>query len=347
MTRPCSLVVATLTATLLSAVAISAEHDNPTPIYKAWVMAELPESPEGLAMDPRGRIYAIIAKPGEAVRLDERGGFEHYATVPSRELSTAGYSIGADFDRNGNLYVAYIWAGSKWDPESDPMHLACRDSTDQFTGIYRVDAKTHEVTPFLTKADGWPVCLPDDITVDSEGNLYVTDLTLSGIWKLSADRKFTLWSADPLLQWPPKPFGEAPDGVNDIVLDRDERNVYVATDGYPAIIRFPIQADGSAGAPVIVARDFAALDGIEIDDSGNIFVSEPTYARIWMLSPDGKQRIAVATAETAPLISPTSLVYRSGMLCTTNFGLTERPKPRNVTCISGLRVPWAGTSGKW
>jgi len=342
MIRLTALVFAGFTTAATASTATPSRSPDTTSNYKAWVMATLPESPEGLAIDAQGKIYAVVVKPGEVVRLDEKGGFEHYATVPSQELSTAGYSIGADFDRSGNLYVAYLWAGSKWDPENDPLHLACRDSTDRYTGIYRIDAKTHRVTPFVTKADGWPVCFPDDVAVDSKGNIYVTDLTLSGIWKLTADGKFTLWSADPLLQWPPKPYGDAPEGVNDLVLDREEKNIYVATDGYPAVIRFPIAANGSAGAPIVVARDFAALDGIEIDDVGNIFVSEPLYNRIQMVSPDGKQRAAIATTETAPLGNPTSLVYRKGMLCTTNLGLTSDPKPRSVTCISGYRAPWAG-----
>jgi sugar lactone lactonase YvrE len=302
-------------------------------------MARLPDSPEGLAVDAQGRLYAVIAATGEVVRLDEKGGYEHYATVPSKELSTAGVSLGAHFDRSGNLYIAFFWLGSHfgWD---DPLHLACRDSTDRFTGVYKVEAATRKVTPFVTKADGWAVCVPDDVAVDSQGNLYVTDLTLSGVWKISAERKFTLWSADPLLQWPPKPYGDLPEGVNDLVLDRAERNLFVATDGYPAVIRFPINADGSAGLPVVVARDLAPLDGIELDEAGNIYVSEPSYDRIEVLSPDGKQRGVVASDEVAPLAGPTSLVYRKGILCTTNFGdYMKAPKSGSVTCMVGFRRP--------
>jgi sugar lactone lactonase YvrE len=308
--------------------------------YKSWVMATLPDSAEGLAMDPQGRIYAIVTMTGEVVRLDEKGGYEHYATVPSKELSTAGASLGAAFDRNGNLYIAYFWLGSKYGWENDPMHLSCRDSTDRYTGVYKVDAATRTATAFATKADGWPVCLPDDVAVDSQGNVYVTDLTLSGIWKLSVDRKFTLWSAHRLLQSPPEPYGDEVAGANDLVLDRTERNLYVATDSYPAVIRIPINADGSAGSAVVVAKYLSPLDGIELDDAGTIYVTEPSDNQIVALSPDGKRRTVIATADTAPLGSPTSLVYRRGVLCATNFGsYTTGPKPRNVMCMSGFRRP--------
>lgn len=308
--------------------------------YKSWVMATLPGPPEGMAVDAQGRIYAIVITTGQVMRLDEKGGYELYATVPSAKLATAGYSIGATFDAKGDLYVAYFWLGSKFHWHNDPQQLACRDSTDQYTGVYKVDARTREVTPVVTKADGWPTCIPDDIAVDSQGNLYVADLTLSGIWKIRPDRTFTLWSAHPLLQWPPQPYTPDRAGANDLVIDQAGKNLYVATDGYPAIVRLPIQADGTAGEPELVAQHLAPLDGIELDDAGNVYVTEPERNRIIAFSLDGKRMAEIATGDTAPLSRPTSLVFRKGMLCTSNLGdILAGSKSQTVTCISGFRGP--------
>ena len=306
--------------------------------YRAWVMAELPGAPEGLTVDTDGRIYATVPKLGAVVRLDEHGGYQPIATVPSAALARAGRIFGLEADRRGNLYVTYVWNYSE-DDEADPGHAHCRDARDRQTGVYRVEIATGRVTEVLTRASGWPGCFPDDVAVDSQGNLYVTDLTLSGIWKVSPDGRYVLWSAHPLLLWPPAPYYVLPEGANDLVLDAAERNLYVATDGDPAILRIPIAADGSAGTPVVVARDLSPLDGIELDELGNIYVSEILRNEISVFSPDGSQRIVIATAATAPLVNPTSLVYRRGMLCAANMGWDVTPEPRTVTCVSGYRRP--------
>ncbi|HVW70219.1 MAG TPA: SMP-30/gluconolactonase/LRE family protein [Steroidobacteraceae bacterium] len=335
--------IAALAATVIS---LTARGGQPPPFpgatndYKSWTLAHLPGSPEGLAVDAQGRMFTALSDTGEILRLDEHGGYSHVATVPNAELGRAGHTWGLEFDSRGYLYAAYVWKSRFYD-ENDPLHLACRDSTDQFTGIYRIDVATGTVTAVLTKHDGWPVCFPDDIAVDSHGNLYVTDLTLSGIWKIAPDRSFNLWSAHALLQWPPDPYNPIPEGANDLVLDPTERSLYVVTDGDPAIIGIPIGADGSAGTPHVIARDLSPLDGVAVDPEGNIYVSEILRSEISVFSPDGAQRVVIATSQTAPLVNPTSLVYRRGTVCAANLGWNVTPEPRSIACISGFRRPEA------
>jgi sugar lactone lactonase YvrE len=323
-----------------SAIAGPPPFPGATPAYKAWVAARLPGNPEGLAQDARGRMYASIAETGQIVRLDGKGGYEVVAIVPSPNLGRAGITVGMEFDRAGQLYVAYMWAYTP-EEESNPLHPACRNSDDQYTGIYKVDVATGRVIPFVTKKNGWPGCFPDDIAIDSKSNLYVTDLTLSGIWKISPDGKYTLWCSHPLLQWPSSPYYAYPEGANDVVLAKDERSLYVVTDGNPGIVRVPINEDGSAGTPEWVVKNLTVTDGVELDELGNIYVSEIERDEISVFSPDGRTRIVIATPETAPIANPTSLVYRNGVLCVANLGAGPegQRQPRSVTCISGFKRP--------
>jgi sugar lactone lactonase YvrE len=309
-----------------------------TPQYRAWTMAHLAGSPEGLAVNAQGQIFTALSDTGEILKLDEHGGYTHVATVPNAQLGKAGHTWGLEFDSRGYLYVAYVWI-SKFYDENDPLHLACRDSTDQHTGIYRVDVDSGQVTPVLTKRDGWPVCFPDDIAIDAHGNLYVTDLTLSGVWKIMADGSFKLWSSHALLQWPPDPYNAVPEGANDLAIDAAEHNLYVVTDGDPSIVRIPIEPDGSAGVPTLLVHNLGPLDGVALDDAGNIYVSEILRSEISVFSPDGTQRIVIGTAATAPLVNPTSLVYRNGVICAANLGWNVMPAPRSIACISGYRRP--------
>jgi sugar lactone lactonase YvrE len=313
-----------------------------TPAYKAWVAARLPGNPEGLTMDRDGKLYAALWQSGRIVALDGRGGYRSVGFVPSEELGKAGITVGAEFGPDGHLYVAYMWHYTP-EEELDPKHLGCRNSQDVYTGIYRVDVKTGTTTPFLTKRDGWPACFPDDVAFDAKGNMYVTDLSLSGIWKIAPGGKFTLWSTDPLLEWSVAPYSGFPEGANDLVITPDGRALYAVTDGNPAIVKVPIREDGSAGPATLVARDLTMLDGVELDDRGNIYVSEPYRNEISVFSPDGSERIVIATADTAPISGPTSLTFRSGVLCVANSGMGPKDvsEPRTVTCMSGFRRPRA------
>ena len=317
--------------------------------FKAWVAAKLPDTPEGLALDSKGNLYATLYHTGEVVMLHADGSYEHIAWVPSKEESGKGNLNGLDFDRSGNLYAAYR-SHSKYDATdlSDPFHPSCRDATSTRSGLYRIEAGTHKVTPVATRADGWPFCFPDDVAIDSQGNAYMTDLTYSAIWKISLDGRpdgtsVELWSSDPLLNWQPTPYSGLFLGVNDLVLDPDGKRIYAVTDGDPMVLSVPIRKDGSAGLPQpLGASGYSVLDGIERDPLGNIYISDVVRNEIWVLSHDGKQRILVANKANAPLDDNASLVYRDGVLCTANLGYTHK-KPeeadRTVVCMKGFRVP--------
>ena len=313
--------------------------------FQAWVMAKLPDTPEGMALDSQGNLYTTLFHTGEIVRLKDDGSYDHIAWVPSKEESGKGELVGLDFDKADNIYVAYK-AHSKYDATdlANSFHPSCRDATVTRSGVYKVDAKTRKVTALATRAEGWPFCFPDDVAIDSQGNVYLTDLTYAGIWKISPDgKKVDLWCAHPLLNWSSKPYSGFPLGVNDLVLDKQERNIYAVTDGDPMVLKIPIKEDGSAGEPQVLGpTGYSAFDGIELDSKGNIYVSEIFRNEIWVLSPDGSQRILVANKMNAPLDNNTSLVMKGEVLCTANLGFFHtKPEEadRTVVCMKGFAVP--------
>lgn len=313
--------------------------------FKSWVLATFPDVPEGLALDSKGDLYATLANSGELIRVREDGSYDHVAWVPSREESGKGSLLGLDFDKDGNIYVAYTARSQRNSVGelTNPFHPACRDATVTRSGVYKVDTKSRKVTALATKADGWPFCFPDDVAIDSSGNVYLTDLTYSGIWKISPDgQKVELWSAHPLLNWSPKPYSGLPLGVNDLAIDKQGKNIYAVTDGDPMVLRIPIKPDGTAGDPVPLPTGFSVFDGITLDDKGNLYVSEILQNQIWVLSPDGSQRILIATKQNAPLDDNTSLVLRGDVLCTANLGFSHaRPEQadRTIVCMKGFAVP--------
>jgi len=312
--------------------------------FKAWVYTTLPDTPEGLAVDARGNLYATLFHRGEVVRLEDDGTATHIAWVPSQEESGKGRLVGLETDKAGNIYVAYK-ANSQYDSSDDPHHPACKDATDTTSGVYKIDAKTAAVTAVATRAQGVPMCFPDDVAIDNAGNLYVTDLTYAGIWKITPKGKVTMWSDHPLLNWSSPPYSGLPLGVNVLVLDKQQKNIYAATDGDPMVLRIPIKKDGSADDPIVISRGHSPFDGIELDDEGNIYLSEIMRNEIMVLSPDGRQRVMIATKDNALLDNNASLVLRNGVLYTANLGFSHPNKEdadKTIVAISGFPKPKKG-----
>jgi sugar lactone lactonase YvrE len=337
-----------LAATMLATACILLMPAHATAQFKTWVEAKLPDTPEGLALDAKGNMYATLFHTGEVVRLTSNGGYEHIAWVPSKEESGKGLLLGIDFDRQGNLYAAYK-QNSKWDSGDlvDPQHPACRDATVTRSGVYKIDVATGKVTPVATRAEGWPFCFPDDVAVDRRGNIYLADLTYSAIWKIApGGKRVNLWSAGEWLNW--HPYSRLMLGVNDLVLDGRERNIYAVTDGDPMVLRIPIDKHGWATEPrPLEATGYQIPDGVELDAQNRIYVSDVKNNEIWVLSPDGHRRILIASRQNAPLDDPTSLVIRhdpqkGDVLCVANLGYSH-PTPdkaeRTIVCMSGFPLP--------
>jgi sugar lactone lactonase YvrE len=330
------IMLAIILVTTITLIGFLIPHLTFAEELKVWNYAKLPDTLEGLCVDSKKNLFATLDHIGEVVLLKADGSFEHIAWVPSQEESGQGEIYGMEVDQNDNFYVAYLQNSNYLDIPSDlrnPQHPACHDARVTRSGVYRIDAKTRNVTPVATKGDGWPFCFPDDVAIDKAGNIYLTDLTYSGIWKISPDgKKAVMWSNDPLLNWLSEPA--LPLGINVVVLDKEQKNIYAATttlDG--RIIKIHIKEDGSAGKAVIFSRGHTWFDGIEIDIKGNIYESEPGANQIVIIPP---KEFPARTIITSLLFQvPTSLVLRDGILYVANlaYGYPEKNKLKTVIAI--------------
>jgi gluconolactonase len=144
---------------------------------------------------------------------------------------------------------------------------------------------------------------PNDLVYKSDGALYFTDppfglpktfddpkkeLPYSGVFRV-ADGKIQLLTTDLV-------------GPNGIAFSPDEKYLYV-DDWDPKrkiVMRYEVRADGTlANGQVFFDMGNApgeeALDGMKVDQRGNLFVSGP--GGVWILAPSGKHLGTLHVAE--------------------------------------------------
>lgn len=135
---------------------------------------------------------------------------------------------------------------------------------------------------------------PNDLVYKSDGALYFTDPPF-GLPKFFADPRRELDFSgvyrvkDGQLRLLTKEFT----GPNGIAFSPDERYLYVGNwdDKAKVVKRYEVATDGSlANGKVFYDMTSApgedAIDGIKVDQHGNVYVSGP--GGLWILSPDGK-----------------------------------------------------------
>jgi gluconolactonase len=154
--------------------------------------------------------------------------------------------------------------------------------------------RTGKVTVLADRYDGRRLNSPNDLVYRSDGTLYFTDppfglpqtfgdprkeLPFSGVYMVR-DGMVTLLT-------------KALSGPNGIAFSPDERYLYVGNWDLErkVLMRYEVKPDGTiAGGKVF--HDFTgdsepvALDGIKVDEEGNVYASAP--GGLWILSPAGK-----------------------------------------------------------
>ena len=154
--------------------------------------------------------------------------------------------------------------------------------------------RTGKITVLADRYDGKRLNSPNDLVYRSDGTLYFTDppfglpkafddpakeLPFSGVYMVR-DGQVTLQTSELT-------------GPNGIAFSPDERYLYV--DNWDlkrkVLMRFEVAADGRLSNGKVF-YDFTShpepvgLDGIKVDQRGNVYVSAP--GGIWILSPEGK-----------------------------------------------------------
>lgn len=204
--------------------------------------------PAAVAVGPDGRIYTGSYASGVVWSITADGGLREIPRSREQIGAVSGLSVGPD----GTLYIVDQL-------DSDILTLG---------GEIKRIGPDETISSFAQIDDERGFLLPDDITLDSEGNVYVSDRGRAEIWRFSARGEGILWwSAPPATgERNPAPTGLAYDSASDSLLITDSNLdiIYrVGLEDESTDILY--DHDGADLAP--------GLDGISVAPDGTIYAA--------------------------------------------------------------------------
>ena len=255
------------------------------------------ELPEGVAVDKRGDVFVSLSPLGQVRKIGPDGSETTLAQVVPP--GTGNGVVGLAVDAPGNVYVA----AATLEPATSGVYKIARDGS------------------FARLPGTGAIVFPNGVTLDKEGNVYVTDTILGAVWRVPArGGPAELWYQSALLEGSGL-FGFGfPLGANGIAFRQDA--IVVGNTEGARLVRIEIGADGSAGVATVLAEGLAllAVDGIAFDVHGNVWAAVIAQSTVVRVSPSG----AVTTMATAAdgLDWASSIAFgKSGDLWAVNFAI--------------------------
>jgi peptidylamidoglycolate lyase len=189
-----------------------------------------------------------------------------------------GNPTGIDIDTNQNL-VVFHRAGRKW-----PLIGSMPDEPIKHKTILFINKENGKL---ITSWGDNLFIMPHGLTVDSENNIWVTDVGLHQVFKFSHDGKLLLTLGEA------KVAGDDTSHFNqptDVAVAKD--GSFYVSDGYgnSRVVKF--SAEGKYlfewGGKGTKQGEFNIPHGISLDDKGNVYVADRENNRIQVFTADGK-----------------------------------------------------------
>ena len=184
-------------------------------------------------------------------------------------------SAGDRIDASGTVYVA----------------VASFEAATQ--GVYRV--RSDGTSQRLTGTG--EIQFPNGLAFDHRGNLYATDSILGAVWRIQRGGPAEIWFQSPLLEGNGAAGLGFPLGANGIAF-RNNQIIVSNTEG-ARLVTIPVQSDGSAGSPSVIAEGptLFGADGIALDVHGDVFVAVNPQSTLLQVGNNGSITTLAAAAD--------------------------------------------------
>lgn len=220
------------------------------------------ELPEGVTVDKKGNVFYPYSPLGQLWKIP-RGDGEPELFGQIDGLVDGDFGIlGMTVDRNGNVYAG---VGSV---------------NPDVNGVWKFHRKTGEAQRVPGTGGAG---LPNDVTIDLRGNLYITDSLFGLIWVVPRGGSIEVFLDSPLLKGTGDLVPGFPIGANGI--EAHKRMLYVGVTEQGSIVTIPIGRDGGAGAAEIWHQgpELFGVDGLALSRAGNVYaavIAQSTVVRI-------------------------------------------------------------------
>lgn len=248
------------------------------------------------------------AERAQAVALVDGVTVDELATLPDDDAYPASVAVGPD----GVVYTGSYVSGAVWriDPTGDVREIAgTRDAIGVVAGIavtndgrvlvvdqWDANALTlggdvKQITPdgnisvFATGDPDGGFILPDDITLDGQGNVYVTDRGSGAVWRFAPDGSGgSSWWTPPGSEGDNAPR-HAPTGL---AYDPAHQAILITDSNLDAIYRVRIDSGSSETLYQHEGGQFApGFDGITVAPDGRLYVAAVAQNGVAILNDAG------------------------------------------------------------
>ncbi|MBT2565102.1 SMP-30/gluconolactonase/LRE family protein [Arthrobacter sp. ISL-85] len=251
--------------------------DTPPTLVESTIFTTMPES---LRRGSQGSAWARANKPGQSVDS---------------------FIEGPAFDNEGNLYIVDLPFGrifritpdaqwqlvTEYDGEPNGLkfdHNGTIIVADYRRGLVRVDPATGGTEPLLERRNAESFKGVNDLTIASTGEIYFTDQGQTGlhdptgrVYRLHPDGRLNC-----LMDNLPSPNG--------LVLDLEEKNLFVAMTRDNSVWRAPLTSTGGVSKVGRFCTMFGTSgpDGMAIDEQGRIHVAHASLGQVFVFAPNGE-----------------------------------------------------------
>lgn len=212
------------------------------------------QAPESFIVDPATGVYYVSNVNGAPTVKDNNGFI-------------------AKIDPSGKLLALDFIVGGKDQVELHaPKGLAISGNDLYVTDIdvvQRFDKNTGHLVGTIDLKQVGAVFL-NDITVDTKGNIYISDTHANIIYQVDPAKNFKVTILAK---------GEGLENPNGLLYDPTRKRLIVATWGTGKIL----SVDMNGKIMVLVNKQFKNLDGIDFDSRGNLIVSSFTEGKIYRI----------------------------------------------------------------